>query len=57
MFFSVNIAAGSAITLALIWRQRVVMPTAVPGTLMLLLTALTAAALWWATTEGKGRRA
>ena len=57
VFFSVNIAAGAAITLALIWRQRVVMPTPVPGTLMLLLTALTAAALWWATTEGKGRRA
>ncbi len=53
-FFSANIAAGAAITLALIWRQRAAVPTPLSGALMLALTALTAAALWW-TTRAAGR--
>ncbi len=48
-FFSLNIAAGAAITLALIWQQRPVIPWPVAGALMVALTALTAAALAWAT--------
>ncbi len=59
VFFSANIAAGAAITLALIWRQRPVVPSPLSGALMLTLTALTAAALWWTTrgeSEGRGAR-
>jgi hypothetical protein len=56
VFFSLNIAAGAGITLALIWRQRPVIPWPVAGALMVALTVLTAAALLWAT-RGEGRGA
>jgi len=52
VFFSLNIAAGAGITLALIWQQRPVIPWPVAGTLMVTLTALTAAALLWAVGRG-----
>ncbi len=46
VFFSVNIAAGAAISQALIWHQRPLIPWPVAGALMVTLTLVTAAALW-----------
>jgi 4-hydroxybenzoate polyprenyltransferase len=49
VFFSANIAAGMAITLALIWQQRPIIPWPIAGALMVVLTAVTGAALVWVT--------
>ena len=57
VFFSANIAAGAAISLALIWQQRPVIPWPVAGALMVILTAVTGAALIWATMMGPVRAA
>lgn len=59
VFFSLNIAAGMGISLALIWQQRPVIPWPVAGALMMVLTAVTGAALVWATWRqaGGARRA
>ena len=57
-FFSVNIVAGAAISLALIWQQRPIIPWPVAGALMVALTAVTGAALLWVTwRRGAGGKA
>ena len=54
VFFSANIAAGMGITLAVIWQQRPVIPWPIAGALMVVLTAITGAALVWVTWRGAG---
>jgi hypothetical protein len=53
-FFSANIAAGAGISLALIWQQRPVIPWPIAGALMMVLTAVTGAALIWVTWRRAG---
>ncbi len=55
-FFSANIAAGAGISLALIWQQRPVIPWPIAGALMMVLTAVTGAALIWVTWRRAGER-
>ncbi len=54
VFFSLNIAAGAGISLALIWQQRPHIPWPIAGALMLVLTFVTGAALVWVTRRKPG---
>lgn len=56
-FFTANIAAGTLITLALIWQQRPVIPWPVAGMLMVITCAVTTLALLWTIADRRGEGA
>jgi 4-hydroxybenzoate polyprenyltransferase len=53
VFFTANIAAGTLISLALIWQQRPVIPWPIAGTLMVVTCAVTTLALLWTVDSGR----